>query len=108
MSRRCGYRQRQEHQGDKAPKPTRIDLQGLADRFVPIPVAERNYDNLIVASTARCSISRAASPGRPRSRQDLDGGDGELYRYSFEDRTEKRSNRAWSMCRQARITRSFC
>ena len=33
--------------GDKA---TRIDLAGLSDRFVPIPVAERNYDGLMVAS----------------------------------------------------------
>ena len=83
-----------EHKkGDKsgnAPKPTRIDLAGLSDRFVPIPVAERNYDGLTVASDGALfylsrrqpgSVTEPPGPGRD--------ADAELYRYSFEDRSEK-------------------
>jgi tricorn protease len=83
-----------EHKkGDKSgnpTKPTRIDLGGLSDRFVPIPVAERNYDSLIVASDGALfylsrrqpgSVTEPPGPGRD--------ADAELYRYSFEDRSEK-------------------
>ena len=75
---------------EKPIKPTRIDLAGLSDRFVPIPVAERNYDNIIVASdgalfylSRRQPGSSTEPPGPARE------ADAELYRYSFEDRTEK-------------------
>jgi len=75
---------------DKAPKPTRIDLQGLADRFVPIPVAERNYDNLIVASDGALFYLSRRQPGATTEPPGPGAeADGELYRYSFEDRTEK-------------------
>lgn len=75
---------------EQPPKPTRIDLTGLADRFVPIPVAERNYANLIVASdgalfylSRRQAGSTAEPPGPNRD------ADAELFRYSFQDRAEK-------------------
>jgi tricorn protease len=75
---------------DKPPKPTRIDLAGLSERFAPIPVAERNYDALTVASdgalfylSRRQAGSSAEPPGPQRE------ADAELYRYSFEDRAEK-------------------
>jgi tricorn protease len=75
---------------DKPPKPTRIDVAGLADRFVPIPVAERNYDNLLVASDgALFYLSRpqaGSSIEPPGPNRDADA---ELFRYSFEDRAEK-------------------
>jgi tricorn protease len=75
---------------DRPPKPTRIDLQGLSDRLAPIPVAERNYDGLIVASDgalfylSRPQAGASAEPPGPQR-----GADAELYRYSFEDRAEK-------------------
>ena len=79
-----------DSKAEQAPKPTRIDLSGLTDRFVPIPVAERNYDNLIVASDgalfylARRQPGATAEPPGPGSE-----ANGELFRYSFEDRSEK-------------------
>jgi tricorn protease len=73
-----------------ATKPTRIDLAGLSQRLVPIPVAERNYDSLVVASDgALFYLSRKQAgtsldpPGASRE------ANAELYRYSFEDRSEK-------------------
>jgi tricorn protease len=72
------------------PKPTRIDLAGLSQRLVPIPVAERNYDSLLVASDgslfylARRQAGTSLEP--PGANQEADA---DLYRYSFEDRSEK-------------------
>ena len=73
-------------------KPTRIDFQGLADRFVPIPVAERNYDNLLVAADGSLFYLARKQPGssqEPPKPPTAKGADAELYRYSFEDRAEK-------------------
>ncbi len=80
----------QSDKAEKPVKPTRIDLAGLSQRFVPIPVAERRYDRLLVASDgALLYLSRkqpgaTAEPPGPGNEADAD-----LYRYSFEDRTEK-------------------
>ncbi len=77
---------------DKAdkPKPTRIDFPGLSERFVPIPVAERNYDGLEVASDGALLYLSRRQPGAvtepPAAAHEPDG---DLYRYSFEDREEK-------------------
>lgn len=76
-------------------KPTRIDFAGLRDRFVPIPVAERNYEDLIVAADGSLFYLSRRQPGSvaepPGPGHDADA---ELFRYSFEDRAEKqlRSN----------------
>jgi tricorn protease len=75
---------------DKPVKPTRIDLTGLSQRFVPIPVTERNYDRLVVGSDgALFYISRrqpgsSTEPPGPNKNADAD-----LYRFNFEDREEK-------------------
>ena len=75
-------------------KPTRIDLEGLAQRFVPIPVAERDYDHLIVAADgslfylARKQPGSTVEPPNP-ARGAGPNPDADLYRYSFEDRSEK-------------------
>jgi len=75
---------------DKPPKPTRIDLAGLSDRFVAIPVAERNHENLLVASDGALFYLSRRQPGSsaepPGPQHDADA---DLYRYSFEDRAEK-------------------
>jgi tricorn protease len=81
---------KKDAKSDKPPEPTRIDLAGLSERVAPIPVAERNYDALTVASdgalfylSRRQAGSSAEPPGPQRD------ADAELYRYSFEDRAEK-------------------
>jgi tricorn protease len=75
---------------EKPIKPTRVDFAGLDERFVPIPVAERNYTDLVVAAdgslfylSRRQPGSITAPPGPARE------ADADLYRYSFEDRAEK-------------------
>jgi tricorn protease len=81
-----------EKGGEKgeAPSATHVDLAGLELRLVPIPVAERNYDDLLVAHDG--SLFYLARP-QPGSAEVPPGGnreaDGELFRYSFEDRAEK-------------------
>ena len=75
---------------DKPPKPTRIDLAGLSDRLVPIPVAERNYESLMVASDgALLYLSRRQAGSTTEPPGPTRGADGELYRYSFKERAEK-------------------
>jgi tricorn protease len=78
------------HKSDKPPKPTRIDLAGLSDRFVPVPVAERNYDSLVVAADGSLFYLSHRQPGSttepPGPGHDAEA---DLYRYSFENRAEK-------------------
>jgi tricorn protease len=75
---------------DKPVKPTRIDLPGLSQRFVPIPVAERNYDHLVVGSDGALFYISRRQPGSatepPGPNKDADA---DLYRFNFEDREEK-------------------
>ncbi len=74
--------------------PTRIDLAGLSERFVPIPVAERNYETLVVASDGALFYLARKQPGssqEPPTPGPANNGnpDADLYRYNFEDRSEK-------------------
>jgi len=82
----------EEDKTDKPVKPTRIDLSGLSQRFVPIPVAERNYARLIVGSDGALFYISRRQPGSstepPSPNKDADA-DADLYRFSFEDREEK-------------------
>jgi tricorn protease len=73
-------------------KPTRIDLATLSERFVPLPVAERNYESLVVAADGALFYLSRKQPGSsedPPTSGPNGGGDGDLYRFSFEDRAEK-------------------
>ena len=71
-------------------KPTRIDLDGLSQRFVPIPVAERNYDRLIVAADGSLFYLARKQAGASQDPPPvIRGADSTLYHYNFEDRTEK-------------------
>lgn len=71
-------------------KPTKIDFAGLSNRVVALPVAERNYDALAVASDGalfyldRRQPGASAEPPEPES-----AGNAELVRFSFEDRKAK-------------------
>lgn len=75
---------------DKPAKATRVDLAGLSQRFVPIPVAERNYERLVVAADgalfylSRRQAGSSIEPPGPNRNADAD-----LYRFNFEDREEK-------------------
>ncbi|MDP9010070.1 MAG: PDZ domain-containing protein [Pseudomonadota bacterium] len=79
-----------DDKADKPVKPTRIDVSSLSQRFVPIPVTERNYDRLVVGSDgalfylARRQPGSTAEPPGPNAEAESD-----LYRFNFEDREEK-------------------
>jgi tricorn protease len=80
----------EEEKAEKPAKATRVDLAGLAQRFVPIPVAERNYERLLVGSDgalfylSRRQAGSSTEPPGPNRNADAD-----LYRFNFEDREEK-------------------
>jgi tricorn protease len=80
----------EDEKSEKPVKPTRVDMAGLTQRFVPIPVAERNYDHLVVAADGalfyiahRQAGSVTEPPGPNRD------ANADLYRFNFEDREEK-------------------
>lgn len=73
-------------------KPTRIDFAHLSDRFVPIPVPERNYDNLVAAADGALFYLAHKQPGssqEPPTAPTHRPGDAELFRFNFEERAEK-------------------
>lgn len=71
-------------------KPTKIDFDGLMNRVVSLPVAERNYDSLAVASDGGLFFIERRQPGASNDPPDPDGGSsslaGELVRFNFEER----------------------
>src|SRR6202041_3337921 len=79
----------EDDKADTTIKPTRVDF-GLSQRFVPIPVAERNYERLVVgADSALFYIARrqpgsSLEPPGPNANANAD-----LYRFNFEEREEK-------------------
>ncbi len=79
-----------EDKTEKTVKPTRVDASGLSQRFVPIPVAERNYERLVVGADgalfylARRQPGSSVEPPGPNSNANAD-----LYRFNFEEREEK-------------------
>jgi tricorn protease len=85
-----GKKPADEDKPEKPAKVTRVDLPGLAQRFVPIPVAERNYERLLVGSDgalfylSRRQAGSSIEPPGPNRNADAD-----LYRFNFDDREEK-------------------
>ncbi|MBC7624239.1 MAG: PD40 domain-containing protein [Aeromicrobium sp.] len=74
----------------KPPKPVRIDFDGIQNRIVALPVAERNYSNLQVAADGSLFYLDNRQPGTSAEPPDAEsGGDGELIRFSFEERKPK-------------------
>lgn len=67
--------------------PVNIDLAGLQNRIVALPVAERNYDSLSVASDGSLFYLERNQPG---SSNELPGSDGRnsatLHRFDFEEK----------------------
>jgi tricorn protease len=75
---------------DKPPQATRVDFAGLSNRIVPIPVAERSYDQLALGSDGALYYLSRKQPGTSADPPGPNGAaDADLYRYSFEDRAEK-------------------
>jgi tricorn protease len=75
---------------DKPAKPTRVDLAGLSQRFVPIPVAERNYERLVVGSDGALFYLARRQPGSSVEPPGPNGNaDADLYQFNFEEREEK-------------------
>jgi tricorn protease len=71
-------------------KPTRIDLDGLADRIVALPVAERNYDSLAVASDGALYYLQRPQPGVSNELPQAERrATSELWRFDFEERKPK-------------------
>ncbi len=75
---------------DKEATPVRIDFDGLEDRIVGFPVAERRYESLAVACDGALFYLERRQPGVTAEPPDADAGnDGELYRFDFTERKAK-------------------
>lgn len=71
-------------------KPIKVDLDGLADRVVALPVAERNYDNLVVASDGALFYLQRPQPGASNEPPQAERrATAELWRFDFEERKPK-------------------
>jgi tricorn protease len=71
-------------------KPIKVDLDGLADRVVALPVAERNYDNLAVASDGALFYLQRPQPGASNEAPTAERrATAELWRFDFEERKAK-------------------
>lgn len=75
---------------DDKPKAVRIDFDGLAERLVALPVAERNYDGLLAAADGALLYLQHPQPGAssepPQAEQRATA---ELWRFDFEERKAK-------------------
>ncbi len=75
-----------KEEDDKA-KATKIDLDGLAERIVGLPVAEGNYSALQVAGDGSLFYIEAPQPGASNEPPGENGSaDFRLTRFDFEDR----------------------
>lgn len=73
-----------------AVKPIKVDLDGLADRVVALPVAERNYGNLAVASDGALFYLQRQQPGASVEPPNAERrATAELWRFDFEERKPK-------------------
>lgn len=71
-------------------KPVRIDLDGLQQRIVALPVAERNYDRLAVAADGALFYLQREQPGASHAPPEAETrASAELWRFDFEERKAK-------------------
>lgn len=71
-------------------KPIKVDLDGLTDRVVALPVAERNYDTLSVASDGALYYLQRPQPGASTEAPQAERrATAELWRFDFEERKAK-------------------
>lgn len=77
---------------DKAPepaKPVRIDFEGLQQRIVGLPLAERNYESLATAADGSLYYLQNRQRGESTEPPGGEGLAGELYRFDFKERESK-------------------
>lgn len=77
---------------DKAPpfKPVRIDVDGLQQRIVALPLPERFYDNLVVGADGALFYLERRQPGTSLEAPEAEQrATAELHRFDFEERKEK-------------------
>jgi tricorn protease len=83
-------KKRDDDKADNAVKPTRVDVAGLAQRLVPIPVAERNYERLAIGADGALFYLARRQPGSILEPPGPNGNaNADLYRFNFEEREEK-------------------
>lgn len=84
----------EEKKDDKKPakpKPVRVDFDGLSERLVALPLAERNYDSLAVGADGALFYLQRPQPGASNeSPQAERRATAELWRYDLEERKAKR------------------
>jgi tricorn protease len=72
---------------DDATAPVNIDFEGLSDRIVALPVAERNYGNLAVAGDGDLYYVQYVQPGTSNEPPGDNAADAnELWRFDHEDK----------------------
>lgn len=70
-----------------AVKAVKIDIAGLQNRIVALPVPERNYDSLSVASDGALFYMERPQPGASNELPGSNGqNNGTLYRFDFEEK----------------------
>jgi tricorn protease len=75
---------------EKPVKAVRIDFENIGNRIVALPLPERNYDSLAVASDGALFYLERRQPGISNEPPEVEStGNAELYRFSFEDRKTK-------------------
>ncbi len=96
------------------PSPTRVDIEGLERRIEALPVAERNYGNLVVAKSGDLYFLRRPQPGAASGPlAGADPADHALMRFNFATKKDeqvmpgvmaaKMSADGWHMLAQTRI-----
>ena len=79
-----------EDKAKPSAKPTRIDIAGLQQRFVPLPVPERFYAGLMVAADGSLYYLDRRQQGVTNEGPDAESsGHAELFRFDMEERKPK-------------------
>ncbi len=74
--------------GDEEETETRIDLDGISERIVALPVAERNYDSLDVAKDGALYYIQRVQPGITREPPgETSQSENALVRFDFEEKS---------------------
>ncbi len=76
----------EQSEGNRA-APVKIDLDGIQQRIVALPIAKRNYDSLAVADDGMLYFVERLQPGISRELPDAENrAVHKLYRFDFEKR----------------------
>ncbi|MDX3774121.1 PDZ domain-containing protein [Chromatiaceae bacterium AAb-1] len=66
--------------------PVKLDLANIQQRFVPLPLPERNYGNLALASDGALFYLEYPQPGSSNELPGSPAGTAALYRFDFEEK----------------------